>query len=290
MRRLSICALIVSLLTLVGCVHHDMNRTAASAPLNEILEPVKDSRMVAQKSPLALPASVAIVTVPSRFSWVPVTSMRQAAEELKKQLLAQPKYVKSVSIVSAEDVKGKVSLEHLRELYASDVGIILSFQQDQRSEQNSVLGLFDLTIVGAFLVPGVTTHTTTIVDGKVVHLPSSAMVFRSSGMDERASHSTTHGEMSEATEESIAGLIAATKEFGTALSTALVKFELSDLSNAPSLSGLLSPNGTNGAKGTAAANDYWKNVDTYKTAGGGAWGVMPLLLATAVCGYFWRRR
>ena len=37
-----------------------------------------------------------------------------------------------------------------------------------------------------------------------------------------------------------------------------------------------------GGTGGKPANDYWKKVDSYKATGGGAFGVVPLLIAAAV--------
>ncbi|MEJ2201442.1 MAG: hypothetical protein P8X63_10590, partial [Desulfuromonadaceae bacterium] len=76
--------------TLSGCAHHDLNISSSSAPLNEILKPVKDSRLSYQKKPLIFPASVAIVTVHGSSyykSHVPITTIRQAGEKIKEQLL-----------------------------------------------------------------------------------------------------------------------------------------------------------------------------------------------------------
>jgi rhombotail lipoprotein len=272
-----------------GCAHHDMTRNSSSVPLTEILQPMKESGRVADKAPLTLPATVAIVMVPAKVSWVPVTTLRLAAEELKQQLLAEPKYVRSVAIVSPEDVKSKISLEQLRDLYNADIAVVLSYVQDQRNNQNTVLGMLDLTIVGTYLVPGVATKTSSIVDGKVVHLASSAIIFRATGTDERSTHSTSRSEMSTATEESIVSLKAAVGDFGHSLTKAIDKFDQSDFAKAPLLTAFLSKDTPNGTKGKPA-NDYWANVDSYKTSGGGAWGAPSLLLVAGLWGWLWRRR
>lgn len=288
-------ALIVAVSVLsTGCAHHNLSRSSSSAPLSEILEPMKDSRRAVDKAPLTLPASVAIVMVPAKgpgwgMTMVPPTTLRVAADELKQQLLAQPKYVRAVSIVSPEDMKSKISLEQIRDLYNADIAVMLSYVQDQRNNQNTVLGVLDLTIVGTYLIPGVATHTSSIVDGKVVHLASSAIIFRASGTDERSTHSTSQSEMSTANDESINSLKAAVSDFGKSLTNAIDKFDQSDFAKAPLLTALLGKETPNGTK-AKPANDYWANVDSYKTSGGGAWGAPSLLLVAGLWGWLWRRR
>ena len=107
------------------------------------------------------------------------------------------------------------------------------------------------------------------------------------GTDERSVHSTTYTESSTALEESINGVLAATANFGTALTAALSKFDNYDFSQAVSLSVLTTGRAADTAK-DKPANDYWKKVDTYKSTGGGAFGLLPLLMALALCGVAWR--
>ena len=286
-----LCLVVFSFVTLFGCAQH-IARSSSSVSLAEIFEPVKDSRQTVQKTPLTLPATVAIVTVPSKQrngSHVPNTTLRLAAEKLKQQLLASPKYVGSVAVVTEEDIKGRISLEKIRAIYAADIAIILSYQQDQRSNQSGAAGLMDVTIVGMFLVPGVEIKTSSIIDGKVIHIPSNAIIFRASGTDERSSHSTTYARDGNVTEESINSILAATTDFGNSLTGKLSKFDNYDFSQAVPLSVLTAGNATDAAKGKPA-NDYWGKVDNYKSTGGGAFGIVPLLISAAVCCAVWRRK
>jgi rhombotail lipoprotein len=271
---------------LFGCVQ-SVTRSSSSAPLTEVIDTIKDSQQAVKKTPLALPAAVVVMFVPGKDrardgSHVPNTTLRQAAEKLKQQLLENPKYIKSVTVVSGDYIKARISLAQIKAIYASDIVIILSYEQDQRSYQSGVAGLLDFTIVGMFLVPGVETKTTTVIDGKVIHIPSDAMIFRSNGMDERSVHSTSYGSTSTATEESINSILAATTEFGKSLSKVLTKFDNYDISEAVSMSVLTADNSLDTVKGKPS-NDYWAKVDTYKSTGGGAFGVIPLLISLVVC-------
>lgn len=268
-----------------GCSHHyAMNSSSLS--LAEILEPTKDSRMASQKAPLSFPVAVAIINVPSNTrnygQHVPNTTLRQAAEKLKQQLLSNSKYISSVAIVSQDDIKDKISLGKIRAIYTSDVAIILSHQQDQRSNQSGVAGLMDVTVVGAFLVPGVEIKTSSVIDGKVIHIPSNAIIFRASGTDDRTSYSTSFAEKGNITEESVISILAATNDFGNSLTKTLEKFDTFDLAQALPVSSLGNDEGNISANGKPA-NDYWQKVDTYKSTGGGAFGALALLLSIATC-------
>jgi len=285
------CFVVTSLTALSGCAPH-FTRSSSSAPLTEIIEPIKESRQLSQKTPLTLPASVAIITLPSKMSYgniVPDTTLRQAAEKLKQQILAYPKYVGSVSVVTEDDIKAKISLEKIRAIYNADIAVILSHQQDQRSNQSGAAGLMDITIIGMFLVPGVEINTYSIIDGKVIHIPSNAIIFRASGTDERSTHCTTHSVYNTATEESINSILAATTDFGNSLTKSLSKFDNFDLSQATPASVLTSGNPTADIQGKPA-NDYWEKVDKFKSTGGGAFGIIPLLFSAAVCCAAWRRK
>src|SRR5271157_8322 len=142
---------------LVGCAHNQMSKSSSSIPLSSFMRPVSESRQVNKKTPLSLPASVAILFVPGKDvnSSVPYTSLYQASEKLKQQLLNNPKYISSVTVIQTDETKNKISLAEIRASYAADIVIILSYQQDQRNSQSGAAGLMDVTIVGAFIVPGV---------------------------------------------------------------------------------------------------------------------------------------
>jgi rhombotail lipoprotein len=273
---------------IAGCAHNQMSTSSSSVPLSSFMKPVSESRTVTKKTPLSLPASVAILFVPGKegYGSIPYTGLYQASEKLKQQLLNNPKYISSVTIIQADETKNKISLEEIRASYAADIVIILSYQQDQRNSQAGAAGLMDVSIVGAFIVPGVETKTITLVDAKVIHIPNKALIFRTSEVDERSKYSTSYGVDSSVKEESINGLLAATGELGNSLNKALIKFENYDMSQSVPMSFLASSN----AADETQASDYWKKVDSYKSSGGGAFGFLPFLIALAVCGLAWRRK
>ncbi len=273
-----------SLVSLSGCSRNDFIRSSSSAPLAEVINNVKDSRQIIdKKAPLTLPTSVAIIFVPSTQSQsIPETTLHLAASNLKNQLLANSRFIKSVAIVSGDDLKSKISFDRIRALYAVDVVVLISYQQYQRTAQTGAAGLADLTILGAFLIPGVETITSTLVEGKLIHIANDAMIFKATGSDERSANSSSFSKESTQTDESIQGLLAATTDFGKSLSTTLENFKTYDASQAVSMSYVIGDDPSTTAKGKLT-NDYWSKVDSYKSTRGGAFGPLAFILVIALC-------
>lgn len=283
-RHLLIAFVCFSLLSLVGCVQQ-IARSTASKSVSRMIEPVKDSQKITKKTPLTFPVSVAIVTVPGEpnLGQLPHTTLRQAAGNLRQQLLTHSKYVGTVTVVEQNDFGDTISLGKIGTLYGADIAIILSHQQDQRGGQSGFFALMDATGVGAFLVPGVEIKTTSVIEGKLIHIPSNAIIFRASGTDQRSSHATSYAHNKSLTEESIKSILAATTNFGDELGRTLTRFDEFDLSKAVPVSVLETEE-------AAPANDSWRKVDTYKRTGGGAFGIIPLLICAATCCAAWRRK
>lgn len=274
----------IILFSLAGCgsLRPDSSR---SMRLNEILLPVKDSLVSAEKKPLIFPTMVTILMIPGNNNqMVPESTLRIAAETLKKELLKNDKYVNGVSIISADDTREKITLDTIRNLYGSDIVVVVSYQQDQRKTQNTVGALLDITIAPIFLVPSVKMTTSTVIDGKIIHIPSNAIIFRSSGIDESSSRRTRYSvESSQATEESIQSFIAATSLLGINISTKLEQLNTFDMKNAVSANIFITETATASSPTKLPATtsrtitpqepvDNWEKVDSYKRSGGGAFG------------------
>lgn len=286
---------VFSFVILAGCAAlNQRSKFSSSVPLSSFIKPVSDSRQIDKKTPLTFPVSVSILFIPggtinkgvyTSYGSVPYTTLYKASQELKKQLLANPKYISSVSIIQGDETSSMISLNDIRSSYATDVVIILSYKQDQSNSQTGAAGLADVTIVGAFVVPGVKINTTTLVDAKIIHIPNNAIIFRTSATNEHSTHSTSYTVESTATEESINGILAATTEIGNSLNKTLTKFDNYDMSQAMPMANLYSKESQD-----KQSNDYWQKVDTYKSSGGGAFGFIPFLMALAICGLAWRRK
>ncbi len=291
LKRLSlgmVSLVIMASATLSGCAQY-ATRNTSSQPLATIIEPVKDSRQVTEKASLAFPASVAIAFVPDKNHNIPKTMLRQAADLLKQQLLANPKYIRSVSVVALEDVNAKISLSQIRSMYDAEIVILLSYEQDQSDQQSGPGGLADATIVGAFLVPSAKTVTSTHIDGKVIHIESNALIFRQSGNDRRTTHSTSYGLNGARAQESTHGLLAATQNFGEQLSKTLSRFDNYDLSQAVSMSVVTAEHTTTVTK-EGGKDDNWNRVDNFKLGGGGSMDIWSLSLAIACLWWVRARR
>jgi rhombotail lipoprotein len=269
--------IIIASATLSGCAQY-ATRNTSSQSLAEIVEPVKDSRQMATKASLAFPASVAIAFIPDKNHNIPKTVLREAADALKQQLLANPKYIRSVSVVALEDVKPKISLGQIRSMYDADIAIMLSYEQDQSDQQSGPGGLADATIVGAFLVPSAKTATSTHIDGKIIHIESNALIFRQGGSDRRTTHSTSYGLNGARAQESAKSLLAATHDFGEQLSKTLSKFDNYDLAQAVSMSVVTAEHA---ATEGGTKDNNWNKVDSFKLGGGGSLDVGSLFFAMA---------
>ncbi len=251
-------------------------RESSSRDLAEVLTPIKDSLVATDKKPLVFPTTVAILIVPGNNStMVPTSTLRLAAEELKKTLLKSDKYINGVSIVSAGDIREKISLNTIRDLYGVDILLVLSYQQDQRRIQSSLASMLNIAIVPTFIVPSVKLTTSTVIDGKIIHIPSNAIIFRSSGIDVRSRYLTpVSSNGNKADEESIEGLIAAVKQFGDNVGKKLEGFSEFDMSKAVSMNKILDEKSDPKVASTKPSSDAWSKVDGYKSSGGGAFGFL----------------
>ena len=254
-------------------------RSSSSMNLASVLEPVKDSLISTEKKPLIFPATVAVLMVSDHnLRMVPSSTLRLAAEELKKELLKNDAYINGVSIISADDTRGKISLKTIRDLYGADIVVVLSYEQDQRRTQGGFFAFIDIAIVPAFIIPSVKVTTSTVVDGKIIHIPSNAIIFRSSGTDERSAFlARFSSEGSRVDEESISGFISATNKFGENVGKKLAQLGKFDMSKAVSLNRVMEEH-AGSPKKQSDPNNSWARVDTYKQSGGGAFGFLDIFL------------
>jgi rhombotail lipoprotein len=294
---LQVFLLITFLTQSMGCAFSP--RESHSQDLAKLISPAKDSVILNDKKALALPAAVAVLMVPgNNKSMIPDSTLRIAAEELKKDLLKNTRYISGVSIVSNEDIQKTVSLETLRDLYGTDIIVILSYQQDQRRKQSSIASLLNFTIIPAFLVPSVKLTTATVIEGKIIHIPSNAVIFRSSGVDERAANLTlVDAESNHANEESIKSIVAAVKAFGESANTKIAQLDRFDFMNTISFNKILSDKTSSQSLSNSTspqtANtpvDHWKKVDQFKQTGGGSFGILELVMVGFIMLIRFRRK
>jgi rhombotail lipoprotein len=269
-RNLGLLTMVLVAVALAGCAHNGQIRESSSMSLDKVIESAKDSRVAPDKSPLTFPASVAILMVPGDGQ-VPETVLHQAAEGLKQQLLENKKYIGSVSVVSTFDENAKMTLEQVRASYAADIVLLIFYHQDQRTVQSGPAALLDAAIVPVFVVPGVKLHTATLIEGLVAHIPSNAVIFRTSGHEDRNSYSTSYSVDNVGAAASVDSFNAAMVDFGRSLSNTLDQFDHFDFSKAPSMTALVESSSESGSAvggNSKAANDYWRQVNAFKSSGG----------------------
>jgi rhombotail lipoprotein len=268
--NLGLLTMVLVAVALAGCAHNGQIRESSSMSLDKVIESAKDSRVAPDKSPLTFPASVAILMVPGDGQ-VPETVLHQAAEGLKQQLLENKKYIGSVSVVSTFDENAKMTLEQVRASYAADIVLLIFYHQDQRTVQSGPAALLDAAIVPVFVVPGVKLHTATLIEGLVAHIPSNAVIFRTSGHEDRNSYSTSYSVDNVGAAASEDSFNAAMVDFGRSLSNTLDQFDHFDFSKAPSMTALVESSSESGSAvggNSKAANDYWRQVNAFKSSGG----------------------
>jgi len=269
--------IVLLIISLQGCVIGP--RSSASQSLSQILEPVTDSLVSVDKEPLVFPSTIAILMVPSpNTHMVPNSTLRLAAEELKQELLKNDKYINGVIVVSNSDIQEKITLKTLRDMYGVDIVAIISYQQDQRSSRNSFLSFLDLAIVPAYTIPSVKVTTSTVVDGKIVHIPSNAIIFRASGLNEQSTHMTpVSSQENGSNEESIKGLTASIIDLGENVSEILTGLSEFDLSTAVSMDEVIEQSKSSEEDGSTLEEKSWEKVDSYKRSGGGSIDLIGLL-------------
>ena len=182
---------------LAGCASTAHNVTSASDFLNTKRDPIP-----AGTPALALPLSVGVAFVPGDSGFAPMRQPTFLARTLGRsrgstltekqkvevmQMLSDhfSKYpfVKTVTIIPSDYLKpngGFENVDQLRSMYGVDVIALISYDQTQFSDQGA-LSLANLTIVGAYLVPGEKNQTDTVLDAAVFDIGSRKMLMRAPG-------------------------------------------------------------------------------------------------------------
>jgi len=79
-----------------------------------------------------------------------------------------------------------------------------------------------------------------VVDGKIIHIPSNAIIFRSSGTDERSTSLSLYSSMeTKADEESIDGFTSSINKLGESVGVTLSQFDKFDMSQAVSVNKII---------------------------------------------------
>ena len=183
---------------LAGCANTARNVTSTA----EFLYPSRQELVASGTPVLTLPVSVGVAFVPGTSGFAPsrvpvfvaraiglsrgsMITENQKAEVLQTVADRFGKYpfVKDVAIIPTDYLKPKGGFENIdqiRATYGVDVMVLISYDQTQFTDQGA-LSLANLTIVGAYVVPGEKNQTETTLDAAVLDIGSRRILFRAPG-------------------------------------------------------------------------------------------------------------
>jgi len=183
---------------LAGCANTARNVTSTA----EFLYPGRQELVASGTPVLTLPVSVGIAFVPGSSGFAPsrvpvfiaraiglsrgsMITEKQKAEVMQTVADRFGKYpfVRDVAIIPSDYLKpngGFENIDQIRATHGVDVMVLISYDQTQFTDQGA-LSLANLTIVGAYVVPGEKNETETMLDAVVLDIGSRRMLFRAPG-------------------------------------------------------------------------------------------------------------
>lgn len=246
-----------------------------------------------QKIPLTLPARVGVAFVPGDPGTenIPDTTRKEVVEAVRSQFAKHGRYVAGAQNIPSMYLtpKGGVNnLEQVARQFDVDVIVLLGASQFQKHERNSLAAFLDVTIIGAFVIPGNTVDTSTVLEAAVYHVPSRALIFRSDGTDRQQSRSTRFGSSSAAQNDAVSSIEEASKKLVASIADALVKFEKFDVVTTTPITPIPAGSG----KPTTDRENYWGKVSSYRSTGGGAMDNIWILMTgvTLICAIITRKQ
>ena len=193
MKRASFICAVAALAALPGCtVMHTQSR--ASSSLVSFLYPVSGPPPPPKNSipELRVPMRVGLAMLPSsgyRYNDsdpLDPTQKEQFLERIRERFLSR-RFVSEIVVIPdyyLTHERGFVGLEGVQRLYDVDVIALVSYDQVTHRDDNP-LSLGYITIVGAFVLPGASHQTATLVDLAVIDPATRSLVLRAGGADTR---------------------------------------------------------------------------------------------------------
>jgi rhombotail lipoprotein len=229
-RVLTLAALAMALSSCVSdgtCMWHCGDQRSGSTPLVEFLYPDGKVPPVDATPELKIPLTVGLSFLPSRggSDRLDATQQEQILESIKEHFRTRS-YVRDIQIISEGYLNprgGFASLEQLARLQQLDVVALVSYDQVARQSENN-RSLAYLTIVGAFLIRGSESETSTLLDLAVLDPNSRSLILRAAGTSHNSGSSTAARQSAEVQHQSSQGLDAAAKELNLNLDRELVAF------------------------------------------------------------------
>jgi rhombotail lipoprotein len=234
MKRISGILVLSSMVVLSGCVgwcgNRCTTRTGSSSSLVEFLYPEGAPPPTDTVPELRIPLRVGLAILPSRPG--AVTTGLDAQQKLDlleriRQRFSSRQFVSDITIIPdyyLATARGFSGLAGIQRLQNFDVIALVSYDQVTRQNDNT-LSLGYLTIVGAYILPGTTRDTTTLVDLAVVDPATRSLVLRAGGTSTDSGISTMVDASRNARKASISGFDAATVQLIANFDAALTTFE-----------------------------------------------------------------
>lgn len=274
MKRVTFVCAVAMLAVLSGCVvMHTQSRSSSS--LVSFLYPASGPPPPPENAipELRVPMRVGLAMLPSKYSYdagpIDPTRKQELLESIRERFLSR-RFVSEIVVIPdyyLNHDRGFVGLEGVQRLYDVDVIALVSYDQVTHRDDNP-LALGYLTIVGAYVLPGTSHETVTLVDLAVVDPETRSLVLRAGGTDTRAGRATIVNLDRESRKDGAAGFVDAGNQMIEHFDAALTAFE-ADV-----------------RAGTANVRVVSRNG-----SGGGAFGIPELLiLLVAAAGTAIRRR
>jgi rhombotail lipoprotein len=229
MKRLLLAGAAALAVALSGCTSMH-TRTNRSSSLVSFLYPATGPQPPANNAipELRLPMRVGLAMLPSMGAAVPVdaTQRQDLLEQIRQRFASRP-FVKEIVVIPdyyLTHTKGFAGLEGLQRLYDVDLIALISYDQVSH-EDDTALAVSYLTIIGAYIFPGTSHETATLVDLAVIDPETRSLVLRAGGTDTRDGRATFMNVSRKLREDEAAGFAGATNKMIENFDAALTAFE-----------------------------------------------------------------
>jgi len=230
MKRVTFLCAVAMLAALSGCAGYSQTRSSSS--LASFLYPVSGPPPPPKNEipQLRVPMRVGLAMLPPtyRYNDAPLDPMQkqEMLERIRERFLSR-RFVSEIVVIPdyyLTHERGFVGLEGVQRLYDVDVIALVSYDQVTHQGDNP-LSLGYLTIVGAWVLPGTSHETVTLVDLAVVDPATRSLVLRAGGTDRRAGSATAVNVERESRKDGAAGMIEAGDQMIEHFDAALTAFE-----------------------------------------------------------------
>lgn len=231
MKRAAWIVVLSCCVALAGCTfYNETMRTGHSSSLVEFLYPEGTPPPSDTIPELRVPLRVGLAILPpAPGSSVTALDAQQRLDLLERirQKFSSRAFVSEIVVVPdyyLGNGKGFSGLGGVQRLYNLDLVALVSYDQVTRQSDNE-LSLGYLTIIGAYILPGTSRDTTTLVDLAVVDPATRSLVLRAGGVSSGHGLSTGIAAGRDARSASVAGFDVATTQLLGNFDAALTAFE-----------------------------------------------------------------